>query len=184
MLYLFDAAGEFFGSREQNQLLPFLADSEGLIFVLDPFSVRAVADDMQGELAPLLDAAQPARMEPEPSYLVTVQWLSDQGIDISRKPLAVAVVKSDLLLELPAAAGLQPDSASAEIEGWLRDKRLDNLLDGAERDFAEVRYFLVSSLDDITALDGRAAGTSPARPLLWLLGRSGFTVDQKEVVRS
>jgi hypothetical protein len=43
----------------------------------------------------------------------------------------------------------------------------------------------VSSLDDISALDGRASPTSPARPLLWLLERSGMAVQQeKEPVAS
>jgi hypothetical protein len=178
LLHLFDAAGEFFSNREQNSELPFLGDAQGLVFVLDPFSVPAVADDLRGSLAPRLDAAQPARTDPEQSYLVTAQWLRDQGVPLRRKPLAVAVVKADLLLGLPPAAGLDQRSASADIERWLREKGLDNMLDGAERDFGEVHFHLVSSVDISAEGDGRAGPMSPARPLLWLLGRSGVAVPE------
>ena len=181
LLHLFDAAGEFFNNRERSSELPFLDDAQGLVFVLDPFSIPAVADDVTEALASRLATAQPARMHPEQSYLVTVQWLRDQGIKLKRKPLAVAVVKADLLLDLRSATGLQatglhPEAESGDIETWLRGKGLDNMLDGTTRDFGVVRYFLVSSLDAATDADGRASPTSPARPLLWLLDRSGVSI--------
>lgn len=176
LLHLFDAAGEFFSDREQNSELPFLDDAEGLVFVLDPFSVPAVADDLTGALTSRFAAAQPAKLHPEQSYLVTAQWLRDQGVKLARKPLAVAVVKADLLLGLPPAAGLRPEAGSSEIEAWLREKGLDNMLDGIGRDFGGVRYFLVSSLDATTDTDGTAGPISPAQPLLWLLGRSGMPI--------
>lgn len=176
LLHLFDAAGEFFSNREQSSELPFLDDAQGLVFVLDPFSIPAVTDDLTGALASRLEAAQPAKMHPEQSYLVTAQLLRDQGIKLKSKPLAVAVVKADLLVGLPPAADLHPEAASGEVETWLRDKGLDNMLDGVARDFGIVRYFLVSSLNSVTGVDGRVDPTSPAQPLLWLLGRSGVSL--------
>lgn len=175
-LHLFDAAGELFSSREQSRELRFLDDAQGLVFILDPFSVPAVADDLRGPLAPRLVAARPAEERPEDSYLITAQWLKDQRVELGRLPLAVAVVKADLLLGLPPAAGLAAGSGSADIERWLRDKGLDNMVDGAQRDFGEVRFHLVSSLRDGPA--GPAGELSPARPLLWLLRRSGFAVPE------
>ncbi|MGH3972624.1 MAG: TRAFAC clade GTPase domain-containing protein [Pseudonocardiaceae bacterium] len=176
LLHLFDAAGEFFSNREQNSELPFLDDAQGLVFVLDPFSVPAVADELTGNLAARLTAAQPAGIDPEQSYLITAQWLRDQGVKLTRKPLAVAVVKADLLLGLPCATGLPAEAESGQVEVWLRDKGLDNMLDGAARDFGEIRYFLVSSLNAAAGVDGRVGPVSPAHPLLWLLGRSGVSV--------
>jgi hypothetical protein len=181
LLHLFDAAGEFFSNREQNSELPFLDDAQGLVFVLDPFSVPAVADDLTGVLASRLAAAQPAMMHPEQSYLVTAQSLRNQGIKLKRMPLAVAVVKADLLLGLPPATGLYPEVESGEVETWLRDKGLGNMLDGAVRDFGVVRYFLVSSLTAATDADGWADPTSPAQPLLWLLDRSGVSVPARKL---
>ncbi|MGB6165541.1 MAG: hypothetical protein WBF75_23795 [Pseudonocardiaceae bacterium] len=186
LLHLFDAAGEFFNNRERSSELPFLDDAQGLVFVLDPFSVPDVADEVTGALASRLATAQPAKVHPEQSYLVTAQWLRDQGVKLKRKPLAVAVVKADLLLDLRSATelqatglqatGLHPEAESAEIETWLRGKGLDNMLDGTMRDFGVVRYFLVSSLDAAIDADGLASPTSPARPLLWLLDRSGVSI--------
>ena len=176
LLHLFDAAGEFFSNREQSSELPFLDDAQGLVYVLDPFSIPAVADDLTGAFACQLEAAQPARMHPEQAYLVTAQLLRDQGITLTSKPLAVAVVKADLLIGLPPAIDLHPEAASGQVESWLRDKGLDNMLDGAARDFGVVRYFLVSSLSAATGADGRVNPTSPAQPLLWLLGRSGVSI--------
>jgi len=175
LLHLFDAAGEFFSNREQSSELPFLDDAQGLVYVLDPFSIPAVADDLTGAFASQLEAAQPARMHPEQAYLVTAQLLRDQGITLTSKPLAVAVVKADLLIGLPPAVDLHPEAASGQVESWLRNKGRDNMLDGAARDFGVVRYFLVSSLSAATGADGRVNPTSPAQPLLWLLGRSGVS---------
>lgn len=176
LLHLFDAAGEFYSDREQGSELPFLDDAQGLVFVLDPFSIPAVAGELTGTLTTRLQAAQPARMHPEQSYPITAQMLRDQGVDLARTPLAVAVVKADLLLELPPGAGLRAGAESSVVGAWLRANGLDNLLDGAERDFGAVRYFLVSSLTAQTDEQGRALPTSPAQPLLWLLGRAGVGV--------
>ncbi|MBA2323319.1 MAG: hypothetical protein H0V92_04610 [Pseudonocardiales bacterium] len=184
LLHLFDAAGEFYASREQSSKLRFLDDAEGLVFVLDPFSIPAVAEHLRGPLAPRLDAAHPAREHPEDSYFVTAQWLRDQGIELRRKPLAIAVVKADLLLGLSPAAALTSNADSAGVESWLREMRLDNLLDGMERDFGEVRYHLVSSLDVGAEQDGRAGPTSPAQPLMWLLRRSGAALPDGAAVAS
>jgi Double-GTPase 2 len=184
MLYLYDAAGESFGDRAKTVELTHLADTEGLVFILDPFSIPEVVSELRADRS-ALDDAQPAHLDPELAYLITVQWLGDQQVPLARMPLAVAVVKADLLRELHPGTGLDPDATSEDIEQWLLSKRVDNFVEGAKRDFGEVRFFLVSSLDDISTLDGRASPTSPARPLLWLLERSGMTVQQeKEPVAS
>ena len=65
-------------------------------------------------------------------------------------------MKADLLLGLPSSEGLAPDSTSAQIEAWLADRGLDNLVIAAARDFEVVRYFLVSSLDQAIEPDGTA----------------------------
>lgn len=172
LMHLFDAAGEFYSSREQAGELPFLDDAEGFVFVLDPFSIAGVRQHLTGGLAARLTAAHPASMDPEQAFAVTSKWLRDEGVDLGRKPLAIAVVKADLLLDLPSATGLRAAAGPDEIAAWLREQDLDNMLDSAGRDFAAVRSFLVSSLDVTSDGDGWAGLLSPAHPLLWLLGRS------------
>lgn len=164
-LHLFDAAGEFFADPEQNRTLHYLDQVDGLVFVLDPFSIPAVAARLSGPFAERLAAAQPARLHPEESYLLTARRLSDHQALLRRWPLAVAVVKADLLAGLPPAADLPPDAGSGRLRDWLVEQGLDNTVAAAERDFATVRYFLVSSMEP-------ADGRSPAAPVRWLLSRS------------
>ena len=182
LMHVFDAAGEGFTSRDAAADLRFLDDPEGLVFVLDPFSIPEVAGVLRGALAPRLRDAHPAQLDPEQSYLVTASWLRDQGVRLTRKPLAVAVVKADLLLGLPPAAGLSATSTSADIEAWLRAQGMDNLVEGMSRDFREVGYHLVASRDAGTAQDGTAGPNSAARPLLWLLTRAGVAVPDRQPV--
>jgi hypothetical protein len=149
------------------------------VFVLDPFSIPGVVSELRADRS-ALDDAHPAQLDPEQSYLITAQLLGDQQVPLNRMPLVIAVVKADLLVKLHPGTGLGPDSTSEDIESWLRAKHVDNFVEGAKRDFREVRFFLVSSLDDVSAPDGWASPTSPARPLMWLLERSGMTVTQEK----
>ncbi len=180
LLHLYDAAGEFYYDREQSSTLRFLDDVEGLVFVVDPFSVRSVAGALRGSLAERLSAADPARQDPADAYRVTALWMRDAGTALTRLPLAVAVVKADLLLGLPPAAGLDADSDSAAVRSWLQDQQMEDLVDEMERDFGSVSYHLVSSRDPGVDARGLAGPLSAARPLLTLLARSGLTVPTPE----
>jgi hypothetical protein len=172
-LHVLDAAGEVFSDRARSARLRFLDDAPGLVLVLDPFSITAVAEALRPEAGSTLRAAHPASQDPETAYNLTVQRLRDHGTTPS--VLAVAVVKADLLRDLPVAAGLTPDSPSdaapdsGAVRAWLVDLGLDNLVRHAERDFAAVRYFLVSSATGWRADDPASAG----EPLRWLAGRCG-----------
>jgi hypothetical protein len=184
LLHLFDAAGESFTNGDDAADLRFLDDPQGLVFVLDPFSVPAVAGALRGTLAARLEAADPAHLDPEQSYLVTIQRLRKEQLALRRMPLAVAVVKADLLLGLPPADGLTPGATSDDVRSWLHGLGLDNLLDGMERDFREVSYHLVASRDAGVDGPGEAGPISPARPLLWLLQRTGVGIRSPEAVRA
>lgn len=178
-LHVFDAAGESFASQDTASELPFLDRVEGLVFVLDPFSIPAVIARLEGEQ---VCAAEPAREDPADSYDVTVQWLKAQRKDSARLPLAVAVVKADRFLGLPPAGGMTAESGPDAIRAWLVEQDLDNLVVGMERDFREVRYHLVSSWDAGIGPDGRVGPLSAAVPLLWLLSRTGVPVSGRERV--
>jgi hypothetical protein len=106
-------------------------------------------------------------------------------VQLDRQPLAVVLVKADVLANVPSATGLVRGCSNEDIERWLQDRQLDNLIDAARRDFADVRYFLVSSWDVGAGPGGRAGPQSPARPLLWLLEKAGLAINlEKEKVPS
>ncbi|MFD7657199.1 hypothetical protein ACFV4N_24755 [Actinosynnema sp. NPDC059797] len=172
LLHLFDAAGEFYVDREDNSDLEFLDHAQGLVFVVDPFSVPWVRDQLGAGAAVSLASANPATDDPESAYRVTAGRLRDYGVETRRRALALTVAKADLLCDLPPGEHLR----SGRVRQWLVDAGLDNLVLSAERDFGEVRYFVVASLPATAA--GRAL--SPAAPFHWLVARSGF--DHKPVL--
>lgn len=184
LLHVFDAAGEAFLDRTSAAGLAYLADTHGLVFVLDPFSIKAVRDQLRADRH-TLDRAHAAAADPEQSYQITVQWLRERQVQVNRQPLAVVLVKADVLARVPSAARLVRGCSNEDIERWLQDHHLDNLVEAVRRDFAEVRYFLVSSWDDGAGPGGRAGLVSPARPLLWLLEKAGLAINlEKEKVPS
>ncbi|OXM47042.1 TRAFAC clade GTPase domain-containing protein [Amycolatopsis alba] len=165
LLHLFDAAGEFYADRDDNTALEFLDHAQGLVFVIDPFSIPWVRDQL-GATSEVVSRAAPASEAPERVYHVTAKRLQDFRVATTKRRLAVAVVKADLLAGLPPAADLGPGN----VREWLERAGLDNLVLSAEREFGEVEYFLVSSLAGVPVSDPR----SPARPLAWVVAGSGL----------
>jgi hypothetical protein len=172
LVHLFDAAGEFYGDRQDNSDLEFLDHAQGLVLVIDPFSLPWVRDQL-GQTYPVdLVRASTAAQEPEAVYQTTARRLRDYRVRTEQRALAVTVVKADLLAGLPPAADLHPD----RVRSWLLDAGMDNLVTCAERDFGDVRYFLVASVSAGQAGPGR----SPAAPLHWLVSRAGLPLLPEE----
>lgn len=166
LLHLFDAAGEFYIDRGDNSELLFLDHAQGLVLVIDPFSIPWVQDQLGGIGQVMLARANAAVDDPEQVYHVTAGRLRDYGVRTSGQRLAIAVVKADLLTDLPPARHLRPH----QVREWLQEAGLDNLVLAAERDFAEVRYFMVASVHSARA----ASPLSPANPFAWLMTRAGL----------
>jgi Double-GTPase 2 len=166
LLHVFDAAGEFYTDRGDNSELLFLDHAQGLVFVVDPFSIPWVQDQLGGLGQIMLERANAAVDDPEQVYHVTAGRLRDYGVRTSHQRLAIAVVKADLLVDLPPARDLHP----IQVRSWLQEAGLDNLVLAAERDFAEVRYFLVASVHGVQA----GSPMSPADPFAWLMARAGL----------
>jgi Double-GTPase 2 len=158
-IHLFDAAGEHFRSARQPDTLQFLDDGHGLVYVLDPFSVEAICDQLAADAAGL-DFAHAAAGDPDLTYDEVVSRLRDNGVAASAQLLAVVVSKADLL----RSAGLDLPGGSAAIAQWLRDAGVHNLVISAPREFAEVRFFTVASQD--VPPGGQ---DDPGAPLRWLL---------------
>lgn len=164
LVHLFDAAGEHFRDAQRYDSLRFLDDSQGLVYVLDPFSVPAVRDQLAGQNSAAIRLAHAAAGDPEIAYGEVISRLRDGGVPAASQRLAVVVSKADLL----RGAGLAIPSDSDALAAWLDDQGMYNLLQSARREFAEVRYFAVASQDAATA-----AADDPGVPLRWLLTAHG-----------
>lgn len=167
LAHVFDASGEALVSPTRNAEFGYLDLARTLLFVLDPFSIPDVRDQLKisfGELAP---QANPASLDPEESYNGTVNRLRGYGVKTSTQKLAFVVSKADLLVQMPIGEGLSATrSTSAAIRDWLCARRLENLVDTAEKDFGEVRFFFVSAKD--------ATRHGALEPFAWLLERDGL----------
>jgi Double-GTPase 2 len=161
LVHLFDAAGEHFRDARRPGALRFLDDGQGLVYVLDPFSIEAVRKHLS---AKSLLLAHAAAGDPELTYDEVASRLRDSGIPASVQRLAVVVSKADLL----RSAGLDLPTESGELARWLSDVGVHNLVLAARQEFAEVEFFSVASQQ--VAPDGR---DDPGRPLRWLLTAYG-----------
>jgi len=166
LVHLFDTAGELFRDAETQDTLGFLDHGQGLIYVLDPFSIGSVRDRMAGQNAPVFRLAHAAAGDPEIAYGEVVSRLRDSGVTADRQRLAIVVSKADLL----GVGGLELPEDSSAITDWLMAMGLHNLVLAARRDFAEVHFFAVASLAAADA--GRSH--DPGAPLRWLLACCGL----------
>jgi hypothetical protein len=164
LVHLFDAAGEHFRSARRSELLRFLDDGQGLVYILDPFSIEAVKRRLGGSTAPEVLAAHAAAGDPELTYDEVASRLRDTGVPASRGLLAVVVTKADLL----RSAGLDLPTNSDAIARWLWDHGVHNLVMSARRDFAEVTFYAVASQSVPPG-----APYDPGAPLRWLLTTHG-----------
>jgi hypothetical protein len=164
LIHMFDAAGEDYSEAQKYSKLRFLDDSQGLVYVLDPFSIEAVRGQLGSEQGDVLAAAQAAENDPDLAYGEVISRLRDGGVPVCAQRLAVVVSKADLLRR----AGLDVLAESAAIEEWLVKVGLQNLVMAMGREFAEVRYFTVASLDVAASLPD-----DPGVPLRWLLAAHG-----------
>lgn len=164
LIHMFDAAGEDYSEAQKYEKLRFLDDSQGMAYVLDPFSVQAIREQLGSQQGDILAAAQAAENDPDLAYGEVISRLRDGGVPVSAQRLAVVVSKADLLRD----AGLEIPTESAAIEDWLVKAGLQNLVIAIGREFAEVRYFAVASQDVAASLPD-----DPGSPLRWLLSSHG-----------
>ncbi len=163
-IHLFDAAGEHFRDAQRYDELRFLDDSQGLIYVLDPFSIPAIQDQLTGHNAAIIRLAHAAAGDPEIAYAEVTSRMRDSGVAASAQRLAVIISKADLLRN----SGLELPAGSTAIAEWLVSVGMYNLVVSAQREFAEVRFFTVASQE---VADDRE--DDPGAPLRWLLRAHG-----------
>lgn len=164
LVHLFDAAGEHFRAARHPDALRFLDDGQGLVYVLDPFSIAVVRKRLDGRDSTALQLAHAAAGDPELTYDEVVSRLRDSGVPASAQRLAVVISKADLL----RSAGLDLPDGSGEIAGWLRECGVHNLVMSARHEFAAVRFFTVASQDKTPG-----DRDDPGAPLRWLLTSHG-----------
>ena len=168
LAHLYDTAGENYRDAQLHDVLGFLHEGHGFVYVLDPFSIPWVRNRLAGNNAEAVRLAHAAAGHPESAYTEVVSRLRDGGVPPDGQRLAVIISKTDLL----RASGLEIPVSSAAIAEWLSGAGMHNVVIGAQRDFAQVRYFTVASRP-VTGTDGR---DDPGAPLRWLIRAYGMAL--------
>jgi hypothetical protein len=179
MLHMYDAAGEILERAQDLAVATFLRLSDGIVFVIDPFSlpaVRARADPST------LRAVHASGTDPKAVLDGLVQTLQEHGT--RRPPVAVTITKADVL---PAVPGLRHPYASsptdhaarsATVRQWLVDQNHADVTNSLDHHFPKVRYF-TTTYHDATGITPQQtpAGSAitnddPAAPILWLINEA------------
>lgn len=171
-LHLADIGGSHFTADTNDPMLWQLAMTRRHLLVLDATFLpvarekmgRAALHRAGGREAPASDVGPEAsRAMVELPYRMLVSQLTRFGGRTRQCSLAVVVAKADVLVALGIPPGTeQPGASSRWIRTWLCTMRLQNLVDAAEQDFQEVRYFLAGPSTELG---------DPMAPFAWLLAR-------------
>jgi len=142
-LQLMDAAGEAFVDWEETANLRYLDTAETLIVVLDPLVLPRIRDNLrQSRYA---NSVLLASEDQEEAYGAAVDRLRADSVPLNKRGLAVVLTKGDVLAQLAVASSADLTDSSS-IRQWLIDSDCDLLVKRFEKDFRDVRYFLVDSM--------------------------------------
>jgi len=158
LFHAFDPAGALLQDVHSQDTLTFLAESHGVVFVVDPFSIPSVRQEVQRKGFSYLLTEHPAQGQPEDLYGAVVSRMRASGVKTKKQRLAVVVSKADLL----RVAGIEIPSELTEVSRWLEDYGQHNMVIAAQREFGTVRYFASGTV----ATDGGAI--DPSKALWWL----------------
>jgi hypothetical protein len=185
LVYVYDAAGEYYLSSDRVSGLRFLGSTAGMLLVVDPFSLAAVRTRMEAD-----DIALPPHSTSPPDDVVSriADGLREQSVGRRRDRIdvrvAVVVTKCDVLIDrgpVPHPYETVDDDGrearSAAVARWLDATAGEGgLVRQLANQYAEIGYFAVSALDAFSAAPRTSARTGrdvhndpPSAPLRWLL---------------
>lgn len=181
VLYAYDVAGENYQAADQVRSLRFLEVPSGLILLVDPLSIRRVAEEHATELSEARDAVRPSPEEPIRVLERTVAALTEGGADPKEVPIAVVIGKTDafgIAAEIDALRGAAGDAAP---RAWLDANGAGNFVRAVETEFKQVNWFGCSALGRIPDTADKSAyePRGATEPMLWLLARRGVVPAQR-----
>lgn len=184
LLYLYDPAGEVVEKVEELAESQFLKHTKGIVFIVDPFSLRQVRSETDRAV---LMGVKASNTPPKDSLERFVEALREhfqaKAATRLKIPVAVVLTKADALLNPSGTAhpyAGRPHATRAErdeaVRSWLADAGQRDLLSSMDNQFTTVSFFVVSYADAREVVtresaNGAVVNDDPAAPLLWLLNR-------------
>lgn len=192
LAYIYDAAGESVNTSENTKLQEYYKYINGIIFVIDPFSISGYRRIHESAIQRYQNLIRPSALDVMQAYERMFQMFEDSvGLKKGRRfdhPIAIVVTKVDALnLEMEigadAARNLMAQDPSILSEGdainilvrdFLNRYGLDHFVRDVELQFSNIRYFSCSALGRLP-IGGDSRAFVPIRasdPLVWLLARA------------
>lgn len=192
LAYIYDAAGEAFNTSENTAQQEYYKYIDGIIFIIDPFSIPEYRVTHEVEMRPYQNLIRPSELDVMQAYERMFTMFEDSaGLRKGRRfnhPIAIVISKVDALyleneLGTMSAQNLMSSDPSLTREGdaqskltrdFLRRYGLDHFVQNVEMQFSNVRYFSCSALGRMPT-PGDMRGFVPLRveePLIWLLAKA------------
>lgn len=191
IIYMYDPAGEAYLSQEDTVRQSFFKYVDGIIFVIDPFSIDLYRLEHETEVNNLRQTIRPSQLNPMQAYERVLDLL-ESTVDLQRgrkfpHPIAVVLTKADALtldreVGISAANRLvrkkpevcfTEDAISLLAERFLQRKQQGNLVRDLHNQFSKVAFFSSSALGRLPDPDmNNSQPFQPDRvldPLLWIL---------------
>jgi hypothetical protein len=190
LLYLYDAAGEHYGTQDRAMQQVYYQYVGGIFLVIDPFSLPDVRERYAEQLAASPSIA-PSDETPEDIYMRMLDVLRSYDAHPERVPVAVVLTKADAFdldthIGKAAAERLmarypnlrqQSDALNILVQQFLLDNGATNVVLNLRNQFERVRYFSVSVVSGEQYAPQRVTA-----PLAWMAGVLGI-VDTRSVRR-
>ena len=194
-LYYYDPAGEAFRKSDELSSHGYYGYMNGIIFLIDPFSIPAVVKHYGEKIAASSSIMQICNDTPEKcsdSLLLSLERDHNRK-ENDRTPCAIVITKADAF-DLDRVVGEQRiadymkqypnapylESMNILCRYFLYDQcKLTNFISNIESRFKMVRYFSVSSMGHMPVGGKPYAPTRLAYPIQWLLEESSPEIFNK-----
>jgi len=187
LLYIYDAAGEYWAKEEDAQRQKYFEYVHGVLFIIDPFSIEKVNTKYESQLSSTPGIINKSEESLDIAYenmLVAFETLSNLKRNLKfHQPIAVVVTKCDAFDLDDSIGGVaavnymrdHPEITSEReaihklVEDFLNEYS-GNFLRNLKNQFANVKFFSCSSVgvNNDPSING-FKGSRVLDPLLWLM---------------
>lgn len=180
LIYIYDAAGELYGdSADTRRQHKYFRYSDGLLFLIDPFSISQIKNDYNNKIAEYTGDLKPCNEAPQDVYDRMVSTLKDFSTgnqSVKKIPVMVVLTKVDafdLLEKIGINSSIKneddTDKISTAVRQWFIKNGEGNLIRSIEKDFNSVRYSYCSALGHMPVYGKAFAPSGVLSPVNWLL---------------